>query len=352
MGGGTATATDSKEDIEHNVKMNDRIKIAIVGYGNVGRGVHKAIERNPDTTLVGIITRRPNEVARETHNTEIFSLDSKDYQHFGLCKADVLILCGGSKNDLPHQGPFFARYFNTVDSFDTHANIPAYFAKMDETAKANNHVSVISAGWDPGTFSIEKALADAFIPEGKHYAFWGPGVSQGHSDAARQVEGVRDARAYTFPIQEAIEKVRAGGNPDLTAREKHYRIVKVTLEEGIGEEDKKRIEHEIKTMKDYYADYNTIVDFISEGEMKKEHSAYPHKGSVIATGNTGDGNKAKIEYRCEWGSNPESTGNILVACARAAYRLGKEGKSGAFTMLDIPASYFSSHSQEELLNFM
>lgn len=324
----------------------ERIKIAIVGYGNVGRGVHKAIEKNPDTTLVGIMTRRPKEVARETHNADIFSFDSKDYRHFGLCNLDVAVLCGGSKNDLPQQGPFFARYFNTVDSFDTHANIPTYFAKMDEIAKANNHISIISAGWDPGTFSLERVLADAFIPEAKHYTFWGVGVSQGHSDAARQVRGVKDARSYTIPIKEALEKVRIGENPDLTARQKHKRLVYVVAEENA---DLTRIDEEIRTMPNYFADYNTEVRFITEEEMKKNHSKYPHAGFVFASGKTGEGNKALIEYRCEWQSNPEATGNILVACARAAYRLRKEGKSGAFTMLDIPPAYLSPHSKEELL---
>jgi diaminopimelate dehydrogenase len=326
--------------------MNDKIKIAIVGYGNVGRGVHKAIKNNSDTIISGIITRRPEQVEKEVGNVAVYPLNKVPSRWKTCMNADVAILCGGSKNDLPQQGPYFTQFFNTVDSFDTHANIPKYFAEMDKLARENNYVSVISGGWDPGTFSLERVLADAFIPGAKHYTFWGMGVSQGHSDAARQVKGVKDARSYTIPSEDAIERARNGGNPDLTAREKHKRLVYVVAEEDA---DLARIDKEIKEMPNYFADYDTEVRFILEKEMKEKHSTYPHAGFVLASGKTGEGNKALIEYKCEWASNPEATGNILVACARAAYRLRKEGKSGAFTMLDIPASYFSPHSKEKLL---
>ena len=325
--------------------MSEKIKIAIVGYGNVGRGVHKAIERNPDTILSGIITRRPAQIEKEVKNVAVYHLDKTPSRWKACMNADVAILCGGSKNDVPKQGPYILQYFNTIDSFDTHANIPKYFAQMDRAAKENKHISILSVGWDPGTFSLERVLADAFIPGAKHYTFWGPGVSQGHSDAIRQIKGVKDAIQYTMPLEKVIEKVRAGENPDLKTREKHWRDCYVVAEEG---NNKNRIRKEIQKMPNYFADYDTKVTFVSQEEMNKMKSKMNHAGFVMATGTTGDKNKALIEYRCQWDSNPEATGSILIAYARAAYRLNKEGKTGAFTSLDIPASYLSPHSAETL----
>ncbi len=324
--------------------MDKRISIVIVGYGNVGRGVRHAIVNSPDMTLAGIISRDAERVKREVAGVPVFMRDDEKAWSRKMA-ADVAILCGGSAVDLPEQGPFFARHFNTVDSFDTHHDIPSYFAAMDKTARSAGKVSIISTGWDPGIFSLERVLADAFIPGASHYTFWGKGVSQGHSDAARHVKGVKDARQYTIPIQKALDKARAGGNPVLSTREKHKRLVYVIAEKGA---DKHAIEKTIKQMPNYYADYDTEVVFIGEEEMKRDHSAYPHAGFVLASGKTGGGNKALTEYRCEWGSNPEATGSILTAHARAAVRLFREKRRGAFTILDIPASYLSPRSPEEL----
>ena len=324
--------------------MTDKIKIAIVGYGNVGKGVHKAIERNPDMLLYFILSRNPKRVEKTVSNIPIYHVQNSNMNYSSI---DVAILCGGSKNDLPEQGPNFAKYSNTVDSFDTHADIPKYFEKMDKTAKRNKNVSIISTGWDPGIFSLERVLSDAFIPGAKHYTFWGPGVSQGHSDAIRQVKGVKDAIQYTVPEEDAVNKVRKGMNPDLATREKHWRDCFVVAEENA---DLKQIEHNIETMPKYFADYDTKVTFVSQERMNEMKKKMPHGGFVIATGNTGDNNKAITEYKCSWGSNPEATGNILVAYARAAYKMHKEGKKGAFTLLDIPASYLSPHSKKELLS--
>jgi diaminopimelate dehydrogenase len=323
--------------------MAERIRVAIVGFGNVGRGVLWSIKNNPDTVLAGIISRDPARVKREAQEAEVFAAEEKAWK--GKLKADVAVLCGGSAVDLPEQGPFYARFFSTVDSFDTHHDIPAYFKKMDDIGRRAGNVCVISTGWDPGIFSLERVLADAFIPAASHYTFWGRGVSQGHSDAARHVPGVKDARQYTIPIPAALERVRSGQSPVLSVREKHTRLVYVVAEYGA---DKTRISDEIKRMPNYYADYDTEVVFISAEEMKRDHAAYPHAGFVLATGKTGGGNKALTEYRCEWGSNPEATGNILLAHARAAFRLKKERKAGAFTILDIPAAYLSPRSREEL----
>jgi diaminopimelate dehydrogenase len=340
-----------------------KIKIAIVGYGNVGKGVQEAIAKSPDMTLSAIITRDVERTKKDflggfhkldiPCNTIYDIRDNRGWLRSLITKkgwrnkADVAILCGGSKEDLPEQGPYFAKYFNTVDSFDTHANIPAYFKKIDEIANANNNVSVISTGWDPGTFSLERTLADSFIPGAHHYTFWGPGVSQGHSDAIRKVKGVKDAIQYTMPIQEAVDKVKSGSSPDLKTKEKHWRDCYVVADES----EQARIEKEIQTMPNYFADYKTRVTFVPEKEMAEMKKSMPHGGFVIATGTTGNDskNKAIIEYRNQWDSNPEATGNILVAHARAAYKMSKEGKSGAFTILDIPAAYLSMHSKEKLL---
>lgn len=320
-----------------------RFKVAIVGYGNVGRGVAQAIGLAPDAELVGVISRDFERVKREVSKVPVFAQD--DQPSWGQLAADVAILCGGSAKDLPTQGPLYARFFNTVDSFDTHHDIPAYFATMDGTARKAGKVAVISTGWDPGVFSLERVLADAFVPGASHYTFWGKGVSQGHSDAARHVQGVKDARQYTIPVQGALERVRAGENPSLGTREKHTRLCYVVAESGA---DRSAIERDIKEMPNYYADYDTTVVFISEEEMQRDHAAYPHGGFVMATGQTGDGSSTLTEYRCQWGSNPAATGSILVAHARAAVRLSRENRAGAFTILDIPAAYLSPHSAQEL----
>ena len=318
-------------------------KVVIVGYGNVGRGVGQAIASAPDAELAGIVSRDAARVRREAPDAPVFAAaDEKSWQALG---ADVAVLCGGSAKDLPEQGPFYARFFNTVDSFDTHHDIPAFFSTMDETAKKAGKVAIISTGWDPGVFSLERVLADAFVPGASHYTFWGKGVSQGHSDAARQVKGVKDARQYTIPVQSALERVRAGENPSLTTREKHTRLCYVVAEPGA---DEAAIEREIREMPNYYADYDTTVVFISEEEMNRDHSTYPHGGFVMATGKMGDGSPALTEYRCQWGSNPAATGSILLAYARAAVRLSREKRTGAFTLLDIPAAYLSPRTAEEL----
>jgi diaminopimelate dehydrogenase len=320
-----------------------RFKVVIVGYGNVGRGVRHAIASAPDAELAGIISRDAARVKREALDAPVFSRDDeKSWKRLG---ADVAILCGGSAKDLPEQGPFYGAFFNTVDSFDTHHDIPAHFSTMDRTAKKAGKVAIISTGWDPGIFSLERVLADAFVPGASHYTFWGKGVSQGHSDAARHVKGVKDARQYTIPVQSALERVRLGENPSLTTREKHTRLCYVVAEPGA---DKAAIEREIKEMPNYYADYDTNVVFISEEEMKRDHSTYPHGGFVMATGKTGDGSSTLTEYRCRWGSNPAATGSVLLAHARAAVRLSREKRTGAFTILDIPAAYLSPRTAEEL----
>ena len=324
-------------------------RIAIVGYGNVGRGVYKALERNPDMSLAGIISRDPNRVRNEFGNT-IVPITSPD--NLRVINADVAILCGGSKDDLPKQGPFFVEHYNTVDSFDTHAKIPEYFHKIDEFARKNGKTSIISAGWDPGTFSVNRVLMDAFLPGTIPKAFYGlgetGGLSMGHSDAVRQVKGVKDARQYTHAIPEAIERVRDGENPDLSVGEMHWRECYVVAEsDDPGEME--RISDEIISMPNYFKPYKTKVHFVTQEILDKQLSGMPHDGLVLAVGETGNGNKAMIEYRNEWESNPEATGNVLIACARACKRFNNEGKNGAYTMLDIPTSYLSPHSNEKLL---
>lgn len=319
------------------------INLAIVGYGNVGRGVRKAIKNNPDTVLKAIFSHRPEVVKKEISDIPVIKIEK------GAPKPsvpiDIAILCGGSKEDVPVQGPLFIRWYSTVDSFDTHADIPKYFQKMDEIAKEKGNVSIISAGWDPGIFSLERVLGDAFLPCSKGYTFWGPGVSQGHSDAARTVEGVIDARSYTHPIETAMKQVRDGKTPDFTSRQKHKRVVYVVAEEGA---DKEKIRKAITGMPNYFSDYDTEVNFISREQMAKEHNSYPHGGFVMTSGQTGQNNKQIIEYRCQLASNPEFTGSVLVACARAAFRLKAAGHKGAYTMLDIPPAFYSPHSGETL----
>ncbi|HHW67169.1 MAG: diaminopimelate dehydrogenase [Epulopiscium sp.] len=324
--------------------MSDKIRVGIVGYGNLGRGVESALKQNPDMELKAIFTRRnPKDIVLKDANIQALHInDIEKYKD----EIDVMILCGGSATDLPEQSPAIARWFNIVDSFDTHAKIPEHFAAVDQAAKEGSKVGAISVGWDPGLFSMNRVLAEAVLPEGKHYTFWGRGVSQGHSDAIRRIKGVKNAVQYTIPIEEAIEKVRSGSNPDLTVREKHIRECYVVAEENA---DKKAIENEIKSMPNYFADYDTIVHFVSEEELKQNHSAMPHGGFVIRSGKTGDGNiNHIIEFSLKLDSNPEFTGSVLVAYARAVYRLNKEGQSGAMTVFDIPLAYLSPKSGEEL----
>jgi len=319
------------------------IKVAIVGYGNLGRGVRSALKKNSDMEFVALFSRRSELLKKEITDVPVFN--SEKITVPGDLQIDVVILCGGSKEDTPVQGPFFASRFNTVDSFDTHADIPRYFNQMDSIAKESGNVSIISAGWDPGIFSLERVLGDAFLPASKGYTFWGPGVSQGHSDAARRVKGVLDARQYTIPLEGALEEVRGGGVRDFSKREMHKRVVYVIAQEG---EDRDRIRKEIVEMPNYYADYETEVKFITKEEMVKNHSAYPHGGFVLTSGVTGEKSRQILEYKCQLESNPEFTSSILVACACAASRLKEKGLKGAFTMLDVPPALFSPHSGDVL----
>lgn len=321
------------------------IRIGILGYGNLGRGVECAIRQNPDMELKAVFTRRdPESVKILTEGVKVYSVDEAKNM---TGEIDVLILCGGSATDLPKQTPEFAKLFNTIDSFDTHARIPEHFDAVDAAAKESSHVSIISVGWDPGMFSLNRLYANAILPEGKDYTFWGKGVSQGHSDAVRRVEGVKDARQYTIPKDEALKAVRAGENPDLTTREKHLRECFVVAEEGA---DLAKIEETIKTMPNYFDEYDTIVHFISEEEMQKNHSGIPHGGFVIRSGKTGwNGEHSHlIEYNLKLDSNPEFTSSVLVAYARAAYRLSKEGQCGCKTVFDIAPAYLSAEDGAEL----
>ena len=320
------------------------MKIAILGYGNLGKGVECAIKQNNDLELFGVFTRRAPESVKTLTGAKVYNIN--DILNFKE-EIDVLIICGGSATDLPKQTPEFAQHFNVVDSFDTHAKIPEHFENVDKASKLGNKIAVISAGWDPGMFSLNRLYAETILPDGKDYTFWGKGVSQGHSDAIRRIEGVIDARQYTVPVQEALDKVRNGENPTLTTREKHTRECFVVVEPGA---DKERIENEIKTMPNYFADYDTTITFISEEEMRKEHSSLPHGGFVIRCGSTGlnGENKHIIEYGIKLDSNPEFTSSVLVACARAAYRMNKEGMKGAKTIFDIAPSYMSIKDGAEL----
>ena len=321
--------------------MENKIRVGIVGYGNLGKGVRKAINQNPDMELEAIFTRR--EVSKVSENDNLMVHISKigDFKD----EIDVMILCGGSATDLLEQGPMVAEMFNTVDSFDTHAKIPAYFEKMNEVSSASGNLSIISVGWDPGLFSLNRLLGNAVLPNGKDYTFWGKGVSQGHSDAIRRIQGVKNGIQYTIPIEAALERVRSGENPDLTTREKHLRECFVVAEEGA---DKTKIEEEIKNMPNYFSDYDTTVHFITEEELKRDHSGMPHGGFVIRTGETGEGTKQRIEFSLELGSNPEFTSSVLVAYARAISKMAKEGKKGALTVFDVPFGYLSSKTPAEL----
>ena len=321
--------------------MENKIRVGIVGYGNLGKGVRKAINQNPDMELEAIFTRR--EVSKVSENDNLMVHISKigDFKD----EIDVMILCGGSATDLVEQGPMVAEMFNTVDSFDTHAKIPAYFEKMNEVSSASGNLSIIPVGWDPGLFSLNRLLGNAVLPNGKDYTFWGKGVSQGHSDAIRRIQGVKNGIQYTIPIEAALERVRSGENPDLTTREKHLRECFVVAEEGA---DKTKIEEEIKNMPNYFSDYDTTVHFITEEELKRDHSGMPHGGFVIRTGETGEGTKQRIEFSLELGSNPEFTSSVLVAYARAISKMAKEGKKGALTVFDVPFGYLSSKTPAEL----
>jgi len=306
------------------------IKIGINGYGNLGRGVEKAIAKNPDMTLVGIFSRRGKPGMTSDLGHPIYSLDdAPSYKD----QIDVMILCGGSATDLPVQGPEMAAYFNTIDSFDTHAKIPEYFEAMDNTAKQHEHLSLISCGWDPGLFSLARTLFSSVLPDGKDYTFWGKGVSQGHSDAIRRIEGVQDARQYTIPVDEAVKLARSSARPELTTREKHTRECFVVAKEGA---DLEKIEKEIKEMPNYFADYDTTVHFISQEELNRDHAGLPHGGFVIRNGETSEGSTQVAELSLKLDSNPEFTSSVLVAYARAIARMAKEGTTGAVTVIDIP----------------
>jgi diaminopimelate dehydrogenase len=320
------------------------INVAVAGYGNLGRGVISALAKTADMQLVAVFSRRTEELKKVVKDVPVLNSQKIDLPK-GL-KIDVVVLCGGSRQDTPVQGPYFAGYFNTVDSFDTHADIPAYFSKMEAIDKVKGHVSVISAGWDPGIFSFERVMGEAFLPGSKGYTFWGTGVSQGHSDAARTVAGVLDARSYTLPVESALQQVRGGKEPEFSKRQMHQRKVYVVAKEGA---DREKIRREIAGMPNYFDEYDVEVVFISRAEMEKNHAAIPHGGFVMTTGVTGQGNTRQIlEYRCQLQSNPEFTGSVLVACARAAVKLKAKGESGCYTMLDIPPALFSAHSAEEL----
>ncbi len=321
------------------------IRIGIAGYGNLGRGIECAVKQNPDMELKAVFTRRdPASVSILTAGVPVYPMEKAAEMENEI---DVLILCGGSATDLPVQTPALAAHFNVVDSFDTHAKIPEHFEAVNAAAKAAGKVAVISAGWDPGMFSLNRLYANAILPDGKDYTFWGKGVSQGHSDAIRRIEGVKDARQYTIPVESALEAVRAGKNPELTTREKHTRLCYVVAEEGA---DLARIENEIKTMPNYFSDYDTTVHFISQEELNRDHAGLPHGGFVIRSGKTGwdKENSHVIEYSLKLDSNPQFTASVIVACARAAARMQQEGQTGCKTMFDIPPAYLSPKSGEEL----
>ena len=321
------------------------IRIGIFGYGNLGRGVEAAIKQNPDMTLAAVFTRRdPSSLTIRTEGVPVLHVDDAPSMKG---KIDVMVLCGGSATDLPEQTPAIASMFNCIDSFDTHAKIPAHFANVDAAAKKSGTLAMISVGWDPGLFSLMRAYTGAVLPSGKDYTFWGKGVSQGHSDAIRRIDGVVDARQYTVPVENALSAVRSGSAPELTTRQKHTRECFVVAAEGA---DKARIENEIKTMPNYFADYDTTVNFITLDELREKHGGIPHGGFVIRSGKTGfeESSNNIIEFSLKLDSNPEFTSSVIVAYARAVYRLSAEGVSGAKTVLDIPPSYLSPLSNEEL----
>lgn len=322
-------------------------KIGILGYGNLGRGVELAVRHCPDMELAGVFTRRdPASVHPATPGVPVYPLSQAEAM---ADQIDVMILCGGSATDLPVQTPRFARRFNVVDSFDTHARIPEHFEAVDAAAREGGKVAAISVGWDPGMFSLNRLLAKSILPQGESYTFWGKGVSQGHSDAIRRIAGVKDARQYTIPVPSALEAVRSGSAPALTTRQKHTRECFVVAEDGA---DLKRIEQEIVTMPNYFSDYDTTVHFISQEELERDHAGIPHGGFVIHTGKTGEDHNHVIEYSLKLDSNPEFTSSVLVAYARAVARLNREGQSGCKTVFDIAPAYLSPLSGEELRKHM
>ena len=321
-----------------------KFRIGIVGYGNIGRGVEQAIKRNEDMELAAVFTRRdPASVKVATEGTKVVHMDDMLSMKGDV---DVMVLCGGSATDLPVMGPEIAANFNTIDSFDTHAKIPEYFANVDKAAKEGNNISIISVGWDPGMFSLNRLYAESILVQGSTYTFWGKGVSQGHSDAIRRIPGVKNAIQYTVPVDEAVAQVRSGSEPKLTTRDKHTRECYVVAQEGAN---KAEIENAIKTMPNYFDEYNTTVHFISEEELKRDHSKMPHGGFVIRTGETGEeGNKHVIEYSLKLDSNPEFTASVLIAYARAAYRLNQKGENGARSVFDIAPALLSMKTPEQL----
>ncbi|RUS45061.1 diaminopimelate dehydrogenase [Cohnella sp. AR92] len=322
--------------------MSAKIRVGIVGYGNLGRGVVSAIGQNPDMELVGIFTRRdPSSFASENGLRFYQISEAESFKD----KVDVMILCGGSATDLPEQGPVFSKLFNTVDSFDTHAKIPEYFEQVNDSALTSGKVAVISTGWDPGLFSINRLMAESILSQGTDYTFWGKGVSQGHSDAIRRVKGVKGGVQYTVPSESVIDRIRNGETPELTTRDKHTRECFVVAEEGA---DLEQIRQEIVSMPNYFSDYDTTVNFISEEELRRDHSEMPHGGFVIRSGVTGKSTRQIIEYSLKLESNPEFTASVLVAYARAAYRLHGEGVSGAKTVFDIAPGYLSPKSPAQL----
>ena len=321
-----------------------KIRIGIVGYGNIGRGVEQAIKRNEDMELAAVFTRRdPASVKVATEGAKVVHMDDMLSMKGDV---DVMVLCGGSATDLPVMGPEIAANFNTIDSFDTHAKIPEYFANVDKAAKEGNNIGIISVGWDPGMFSLNRLYAESILVQGSTYTFWGKGVSQGHSDAIRRIPGVKNAIQYTVPVDEAVDQVRSGSEPKLTTRDKHTRECYVVAQEGAN---KAEIENAIKTMPNYFDEYNTTVHFISEEELKRDHSKMPHGGFVIRTGETGEeGNKHVIEYSLKLDSNPEFTSSVLIAYARAAYRLNQKGENGARSVFDIAPALLSMKTPEQL----
>ena len=319
------------------------MKIGIYGYGNLGKGVESAIKQNDDCELFGVFTRRsPDSLKINTASAKV--LPASDVEKY-VNDIDVLIICGGSATDLPEMTPYLAKHFNVVDSFDTHADIPVHFDRVDKSAKESGKVALISCGWDPGMFSLNRVYMDAILPDGKDYTFWGKGVSQGHSDAIRRIKGVVDARQYTCPVESAIERVKSGENPERTTREKHTRLCYVVAEDGA---DKERIEKEIVTMPKYFADYDTTVNFISQEELDRDHKGIPHGGTVIRVGKTGTGNKHVVEYKLTLDSNPEFTASVLLAYARAVYKMNERGDKGCKTVLDIAPADVSPKTPEEL----
>lgn len=325
-------------------KMDTKIRIAIMGYGNLGRGIECAVRRNGDMELKAVFTRRAPETVKTVSGVPVYSAEELLKRKEEI---DVLMLCGGSATDLPEQTPEYARYFNVVDSFDTHARIPEHFANVDRAALEGGKVAMISVGWDPGMFSLNRLYAASVLPEGKDYTFWGRGVSQGHSDAVRRIPGVKNAKQYTIPVESALESVRACENPELTTRQKHTRECFVVAEEGA---DKAWIEKAIKTMPNYFAEYDTTVHFITEEELEREHAGIPHGGFVLRTGRTGaDGeHNHVIEYSLKLDSNPEFTACVLTAYARAAYRMNREGMKGCKTVFDVAPAYLSPMTAEEM----